>query len=159
MRGKKVRFIIALAALAGFSVFLPASGGAQEGGAQLADQQYVDPKGNFKIVPPRGWKVQEYPQDPRGKVAFLAPDGSGDLRVLTNSVEFSTLGDLVKFCQDLEKRIGLSTNIKKVEFYGRPAVQRNFTIKGKEFLAYDLLIGKVDHNLQYGADQSTFNTE
>jgi hypothetical protein len=146
--------IIVVVALTGFLMDL---GFAQETKPQLADQQYVDPKGFFKIVPPRGWKVQEYPEDPRGKVAFLAPDGYGDLRVLINSVDFSTLSDLIKNLRIIEKRISLNTNIQKVEFYGRPAAQRSFTAEGKNFLLYDFLIGNVCHNIQYAIDQNNFN--
>jgi hypothetical protein len=57
----------------------------------LATKRYIDPKGFFQLVPPTGWKVQEYPQDARRKVAFSAPEVNVDLRVLVNSVDFSTV--------------------------------------------------------------------
>jgi len=125
--------------------------------AKLAAKQYVDPKGFFKVIPPANWKVQEYPNDPRGKVAFLAPGGDADFRVLINAVDSSTINALIKFCRDLEKRIGINTNIKKIEFFGRPAVQRSFQLQGKEVLAIDFLVGQTDHNLQFVGSPDKFN--
>ncbi len=123
---------------------------------RLADQQYIDPKGFFTIVPPDGWSKTEYPQDPRGKVAFLTAGDHVDLRVLVNAVEFSTLEDLVSFCQNVEKRLGINTHINRTTFDGRPAVQRTFTMKGSKFLYYDFLIGNVDHNLAYSAPVGSY---
>ena len=129
-----------------------------EGGTKnkLANKRYVDPKGYFKIVPPAGWRIQEYPQDPRGKVAFIAPASNTDLRVLVNAVDFTTIDDLVRFCKNIESRIGISTNIERTTFGGRPAVKRSFEAKGLRFIMYDFLIGSVDHNLQFAAPPSNF---
>ncbi len=127
---------------------------------QLAGKRYSDPKGYFKIVPPAGWRTHEYPQDPRGKVAFLGPKSNIELRVLVNAVDFGTTDALVRFCKDIEKRIGINTNIKRITFGGRPAVERTFRFirfKGLKFYAIDFLVGKVDHNLQYGAPEHLFD--
>lgn len=124
---------------------------------QLSDKQYSDPKGYFRIVPPSGWRIHEYPQDPRGKVAFFGPKSNIDLRLLVNSVDFDTTDALVRFCKDIEKRIGINTNIKTITFGGRPAVERTFRFKGIKFYAVDFLIGKVDHNLQYSAPEHLFD--
>ena len=126
------------------------------GDLRLADQQYIDPKGFFTIVPPDGWRKTEYPQDPRGKVAFLTSGDRVDLRVLVNAVDFSTLEDLVAYCQKVEKRLGMNTHIKRTTFGGRAAVQRTFTMKGSKFLYYDFLIGQVDHNLSYSAPVGSY---
>lgn len=123
---------------------------------RLADHQYIDSKGFFKIVPPDGWRKTEYPQDPRGKVAFLTAGDQVDLRVLVNAVEFSTLDDLVDYCQNVEQRLGINTHIKRTTLDGRPAVRRTFTMKGSKFLYYDFLIGKVDHNLSYSAPVGSY---
>lgn len=124
---------------------------------RLAGKRYSDPKGYFKIVPPAGWRTHEYPQDPRGKVAFLGQKSNIELRVLVNAVDFDTTDALVSFCKDIEKRIGINTNIKRITFGGRPAVERTFRFKGLKFYAIDLLVGKVDHNLQYGAPEHLFD--
>lgn len=123
----------------------------------LSDKQYTDPKGYFKIIPPNGWRIQEYPNDPRGKVAFIGPAANIDLRVLVNSVDFTSINDLISFCKDVEKKIGTNTNIDKVDFVGKPAVKRSFEFKGVRLLYYDFLIGKVDHNIGYSAPPSLFN--
>jgi hypothetical protein len=118
---------------------------------RLADKRYVDPKGYFKIVPPTGWRMQEYPQDLRGKVAFSAPDESTDLRILVNSVEFSTVEELKAWCKDLEKQLGTDTHIKQTTFSGRPAIERSLEMRGLKLYYIDFLIGKVDHNLAFSA--------
>jgi len=127
-----------------------------EAAPKLSGKQYADPKGFFKIIPPDGWKVTEYPQDPRGKVVFIGPEANVELRVLTNAVEITSVDQLVAFCKDVEKRLGFNTNIKKGEYFGRAGVQRSFTIKGIQVVAHDFLVGKVDHNLQFSAPQDKF---
>src|SRR4030065_2587680 len=122
----------------------------------LAASRYVDPKGFFKIVPPAGWKIQEYPQDVRGKVAFNAPVANIDLRVLVNAVEFSTTDALVTFCKSVESRTGLSTHIERVEFSGKAAVTRWYEAKGVKCFMIDFLEGQVDHNLQYCAPRASY---
>jgi hypothetical protein len=124
---------------------------------KLSATRYVDPKGFFAIVPPAGWRLQEYPQDARGKVAFLGPDGA-ELRVLVNVVDFTEIDTLVSRCKDMEARTGLKTNIEKTDFHGRQAVKRSYSAKGTKFVAFDLLIGKADHNLQYGAPHRVYDT-
>jgi hypothetical protein len=130
---------------------------AQSPSVQLADKRYNDPKGYFTVVPPAGWRIQEYPDDVRGKVALLAPDGNIDLRVLVNAVDFSTIDELLDFCRSTEKRLGVTMKIEKFDFHGRQAVRRSFEIRGQRFLYVDFLIGKVDHNLAYGAPPSKYD--
>ena len=89
------------------------SAGPQTPGT-LADECYVDPKGYFRIVPPAGWRIEEYPDDPRGKVAFHCPGRDIDLRVLVNLTEYEGFDDLVAFCRETESKLGFSTGI---EFY------------------------------------------
>ena len=124
--------------------------------SQLSQMQFVDPKGYFKIVPPEGWKTQEYPQDPRGKVAFLAPESNTDLRVLVNSVDFNTTDALIKYFKDLEKRIGQAMNIEKTEFGGRQVIKRSLEMKGLKLYIIDFLVGNVDHNIQFAAPSSSY---
>lgn len=130
---------------------------AQSPGAELSIKRYDDPKGHFTVVPPAGWRIQEYPDDVRGKVAFLAPVGKIDFRVLVNAVDFKTIDELITFCRNTEKRLGLTMKIEKFDFYGRPAVRRSFEIQGLRFLYVDFLIGKVDHNLAFGAPPSKYD--
>jgi hypothetical protein len=145
---------------AGLTVSLAMAAGlaapAQPPSGKLDSKRYVDPKGNFSIVPPAGWKAQEYPSDPRGKVAFEAPEGRMDLRVLTNAVDFKTIDDLVTSLKSIEGRIGMSTNIRKTTFLGRAAVERSMTIKGVRLATVDFLVGQTAHNLQFAAPPGLF---
>lgn len=62
---------------------------AQNNTASLSKSRYSDPNGYFKIVPPDDWRIQKYPQDPRGKVAFIGPDGV-ELRILAKGLHYSS---------------------------------------------------------------------
>jgi hypothetical protein len=147
-----IPLILALAAL----LWPSTAALAQTTENRLAAKRYVDPKGYFMIVPPDRSRAQEYPQDPRGKVAFAGPEANVDLRVLVNAVDFSTTDELIGFCKTIEARTGLSTNIQRTEFGGRPAVRRSFESKGLKFLAIDFLVGSVDHNIQFGAPANAY---
>jgi hypothetical protein len=124
--------------------------------AHLAAQRYVDPKGYFTILPPDGWQAQEYPQDPRGKVAFRAPGGEDYFRILVNAQDFTSLDSLVAMCREIENRIGIPSHIEVVELAGAPVVRRSFQAQGYRILTYDLLVGSVVHNLQYAAPPDVY---
>jgi hypothetical protein len=140
-----------------FGLVCIAASGANGETGQLSKSRYSDPKGYFKIVPPDGWRLQEFLKDLRGKVAFFSPDSNADLRVLVNAVDFNTVEDLIAFCKDVESRIGTSTNIQKMTFGGRPAVKRTFQMKGQKLNYIDFLVGNVDHNIAYSAMQSSYD--
>ncbi|MEE9543522.1 MAG: hypothetical protein V3V95_07045 [Thermodesulfobacteriota bacterium] len=124
----------------------------------FAVEKYSDPNGFFKITPPSSWRVKQYQGDPRGKVAFIGPGAGIGLRVLASSVDFDTIDDLVEFSKGVEERLGVNTNIRKITFNGRPAVERMFHLKGQKFYVIDFLVGKIDHNLQYAAPSRVFDT-
>ena len=124
----------------------------------LADEVYVDPKGFFSMTPPRGWGVQEYPNDARGKVAFLRSKTT-DLRVLTNGVDFSDISSLESELKTAEERLGVRTNIKRTQFNGMPAIERDFVLRGQRILFIDFLVGNVSHNLMYSAPRGRYETD
>jgi hypothetical protein len=129
---------------------------AQETSGKLSRTRYVDPKGYFKITPPRGWRIQEYPQDPRGKVAFIRGKNI-DLRVLARAADFDGIEGLLEFVKDNQKQFGVNMNIQKVKLLGKAAVKRNFTFKGFKILLIDFMEGNIKHNLQYMAKPSIYD--
>jgi len=122
---------------------------------------FVDPKGYFKILPPLGWRIQEYRQDPRGKVAFIAPGKQIALRVLAGTVDIPDYDGLIKNLKDIEAQLGVPMNIEPVVFNGMPAIKRVATVTMQgvtlKLLWIDLLIDGVSHNLQYAAPPSVFD--
>lgn len=117
---------------------------------KLADQLYTDPKGYFRIAYPDGWEVQEYPDDSRGKVAFMCPDDSSvNLRVLVNVVDYSSVERLLEELKTKESQLGVDTGIEEITFDGRPAIKRSFEIQGSRVLMLDFLVGNVAHNVMY----------
>jgi len=133
--------------------------GAGEGGNEpserLSKESYSDPDGFFTVVPPAGWDMQDYPEDPRGKVAFIGPAGT-ELRVLAKGLAYSSFEDMLSEIEDIEKRSGTSMDIQVVTFLERPAVKRNFTMGDTKILTMDFMEGNVTHNLWYSAPEAQY---
>lgn len=123
----------------------------------LAKNRYSDANGYFKIVPPAGWRIQKYPKDPRGKVAFISPDGI-ELRVLAKGLDHNSFEDMLEEIKGIEKNIQTNTNIEKITFSGKPAVKRTFILKGVKILFIDFMIGNTTHNLMYSTSPTKFGT-
>lgn len=134
---------------------------AQKVEEKIAKSPYSDPKGYFRILPPEGWKIKEYPDDPRGKVAFIGPAPNIDLRILASVKNFSTFEELFEADKEsarkIERFFGTKVIIEKTTFLGRPAVKRTWIAKGIKFLAFDFMVGNVRHDLQYGAPLGEFD--
>lgn len=123
----------------------------------LSEKRYSDPKGFFKIVPPANWQIHEYPQDPRGKVAFYGPE-EADFRVLAKvDTGLNTFEDLWEALKEIESNIGIPTNMKKIDFLGWPAIQRTFSAKGHNMFSIDFIERNVWHNLFYGTLPSKYD--
>ncbi len=122
---------------------------------------YTDPKGNFTIIPPADWEILEYPDDPRGKVAFLIPDGQGDLRVLVKAIDLADYDELMKNIEDIEQQLGVEMNIEPIVFNKMPAIKRcaSLSMQGQtvKFLMIDFLIKGRSHNIQYMTKPNTFD--
>lgn len=121
----------------------------------LAKSRYSDLNGYFKIVPPSEWRIQKYPQDPRGKVAFIGPDGA-QLRVLAKGLDYNSFEEMLEEIKGIENKIGTNTNIEKIIFSGKPAVKRTFILKGTKILFIDFMIGNTTHNIMYSASPTKF---
>jgi hypothetical protein len=123
--------------------------------------KYVDPKGFFGIVPPQGWATQDYPQDPRGKVAFYAPSQGPSLRVLAKVVDIPDYDALLEKLKGFGENPGVAMSIEPVVFNGMPAVKRVATVPMQggtlKILWIDILADGVSHNLQYGARPEAFD--
>jgi hypothetical protein len=81
-----------------------------------------------------------------GQVAFKPAEKSTAIRIRVNQVNFATTDKLVEFLQDVEKRLNVPTNIKRIDFHGRPAVERSFNLKGLDFMLIDSMVGRTNHN-------------
>ena len=125
------------------------------------ERQYNDPKGYFTIVAPEGWRIEEYRQDPRGKIAFYAPGEQADLRVLAKAVNISDYDGLMKDVESIEKQLNVTMNIEPFVFNSLQAIKRQFSMpmQGKiaKVLMIDVLVDGISHNLQYSGDPATFD--
>ena len=99
----------------------------------LAETIYQDAKGFFKIRPPAGWETRDYKEDPRGKVDFQFPPGTGNgkfqaqLKILgmtSPSPDFAALmNNAQREVGRIKQRTGASTKIEEVRLFDSPAVQ------------------------------------
>ena len=95
--------------------------------------------------------------DPRGKVKFARSGTS--LSILTNGVDYSDFSSLEIEIKSIDERLGIASDLKRCEFNGMPAMERDFVIQGSRIWMIDFLIGNVSHNLMYTAPRSRFGTE
>lgn len=153
MKGTDFTYFIIIFVL--FVCQLPDSVFAQGKTTALAKSRYSDLNNYFKIVPPYGWRIQQYTQDPRGKVAFIGPDGV-ELRILAKGLDYNNFEEMLDEIKGIEKKIGTNTNIEKIMFVGKPAVKRTFILKGTKILFIDFMIGNTTHNLMYSASPTKF---
>lgn len=122
---------------------------------KLATIRYSDPNKYFKIVPPAGWRILKYPEDPRGKVAFIGP-ADFELRILAKGLEYNSFEEMMEELKGIERGIGVNTNIEKIVFTDIPAVKRVFIFKGLKMLFIDFMIGNTSHNLMYSSSPKNF---
>lgn len=138
-----------------------ASSGQRPQQSQVQSSVYTDPKGFFTIAPPTAWTVQEYPQDPRGKVAFKDPKTGNELRVLAKATDISDIGALISNLKQKEQELGLTMNIEQTVFNGMPVVKRTSTVTmqgiTRKMLWIDLLVDGYSHNIQYSSTPSGFD--
>ena len=126
-----------------------------ESNSLLAKSRYSDPNNFFKIVPPADWKIERYPQEPRGKVAFFGPD-MVELRVLAKGLDYDSFEDMYNEIKDIERTINTNTNMTKFMFFGIPAVKRQFAYKGLKILFIDFMLGNTTHNIMYSGSPQKF---
>lgn len=122
---------------------------------------YVDSNGYFTIVPPSGWNIQKYPNDPRGKVAFLAPANRVELRVLVKGVPTADYDEQFQIAKSNEADSGIPMHVERVSFNDKPSIKRVATLTQQgvrmKYMMIDLRIGGTNNNLQYGAPEKLFD--
>jgi hypothetical protein len=129
----------------------------------LSEKAYIDPKGFFKIIPPLGWELREFRDDPRGKVKFICQDAFNTVIQVIGAVSaFSNLDELVDdakmAAQRLEAKYNANTAIERTSFAGVPAMKFVFSIPGKlKQIQIQFLLGKNHYTLAYGAPPGRYD--
>ena len=130
---------------------------------ELATVLYSDPKSFFEIRPPAGWSINEYLDDPRGKVDFRIPP-TGDWR--QSGAELKVIASLNAPGRDitaaraeiegsaerLRVRLGASIEVTETTVLGVPAVRMRINIPGKlQLEAHEVIIKPNRYNFTFGA--------
>ncbi len=132
--------------------------GTPPSASDVATQRYHDPNGYFTILPPAGWRIETYPGDPRGKVAFHGPTGV-ELRILVSTVDYDDFETMLAKFQEKQRELSgtLQMDLETIKFQDRQAVKKTFAFRGTKFVAYDYMVKNVHHDLQYGAPVGSFD--
>lgn len=132
----------------------------------LSDTQYHDPNGFFNITPPAGWDIKEYPDDPRGKVKFIAPGVRGvSLLIIGMVTDMTSIRDVVTATGKSEKRLkskyqkyNPSGGHEIIKWYGQPAVKGYFILPNRfRQESLEFIVDKQYYNPSYAAPAALFD--
>jgi hypothetical protein len=133
---------------------------AQSSTKELSETVYSDPKGFFRIRPPAGWQVEEYPNDPRGKVKFVCPeDRSITLMVVGMATDMQNFEELLNDSKQDAARttekyraVNATSSTETTTFDNAPAVKGTMTVPGQaKQTSLAFLRGKRYYMLSYFA--------
>jgi len=142
------------------------SGAANSEISILSDTQYHDPNGFFNVTPPAGWIIKKYPDDPRGKVKFIAPEVRGiSLLIIGMATDMTSIDEVVSSTKNSERRLkskyqrfNPSGGHEIINWYAQPSVQGYFFLPSRfRQESLEFLIGKKYYNLSYAAPISHFD--
>jgi hypothetical protein len=128
-----------------------------------AGSPYTDPKGYFKITPPKGWNIQNYPSEPRGKVAFSTTEGNQlvEIRVL---VQVTQVTDFQVFESKLKANtanLGFEPEWQIMNFSGLQAIKSIMTLSNSgvmmKYMNIRFLDGNIYHDIQFASPPALFN--
>jgi hypothetical protein len=131
--------------------------------AELGDKPYIDSTGYFSITPPRGWDIQNYPSDPRGRVAFKKKEGSefAEIQVLVQAAEVTDFFDFARKIKSNLEKIGLKPEWHPVMFSEIPAIKSVLTLsvrgRKKKFLNLRFLSGELYHDIEFSSSTELFD--
>ena len=131
----------------------------------LAAAVYEDPKGFFRIRHPAGWEIKTFPDDPRGKVKFIGPQGANIL-VGGQATQMATLDALLadsKAQADRSvtkyKAYGVKATTQPTQFRGLPAVRGTMVFPGQlRQLSVEFLFANRYFNIGYAAPQQLYES-
>ncbi|MFX1487421.1 MAG: hypothetical protein ACFFBS_10080 [Promethearchaeota archaeon] len=136
---------------------------AQKDDVQLSKTLYSDPKGFFRIRPPEGWLVNEYPSDPRGKVDFNSSNQPprAQLKVIGQKSPFANFDELLQDCRNGAERVrakfGGTFNVSKTTKYDVKAVETLWDVPAKfRQKAIHVLLGKNYYTFAFASPPELF---
>ncbi|MCX5777380.1 MAG: hypothetical protein NTX32_07145 [Candidatus Firestonebacteria bacterium] len=133
------------------------------GAPELGNKPYIDSTGYFSIIPPCGWDIQNYPSDPRGRVAFKKKEGneSAEIQVLVQAAEVTDFFYFARKIKSNLEKIGLKPEWQPVMFSEIPAIKSVLTLsvrgRKKKFLNLRFLSGKLYHDIEFSGSTELFD--
>ncbi len=90
----------------------------------IADQRYVDPQGRFALTMPAAWIPRDGDAADPYTAAFRGP-ADIDIAVLVSDLPHDRFDLLMAQIRGQEDRLDIGMNIRRIEFQGRPTVERH----------------------------------
>jgi hypothetical protein len=131
--------------------------------SELADKPYVDPNGYFKVTPPRGWNIETYPSEPRGKVAFGKTEGDQlvEIRVLVQVTQVTDFQEFVSRLKSNASNLGWKPEWQLLTFSGLSAVKSTMTVTAsgltRKITNLRFLDGNIYHDIQFSSLPALFD--
>jgi hypothetical protein len=141
----------------------PKPGSTATAVAGLADKPYADPNGYFKITPPKAWKIETYPSEPRGKVAFSTTEGSQvvEIRVLVQVTQVTDFQEFVRKLKSNAANLGVQPEWQVMMFADLPAIRSTMTYSAggtsNKFMNLRFLDGNIYHDIQFASLPALFD--
>jgi hypothetical protein len=130
---------------------------------ELSEKPYADPKGFFKITPPKGWSTQDYPSDPRGKVAFSKTEGEQlvEIRVLVQVTQVTDFQEFVRKLKSNTANLGIQPEWQVMMFCDQPAIKSTMTLTARgmtrKMMNLRFLDGSTYHDIQFASPPALFD--
>lgn len=123
----------------------------------IADRRYEDPLGRFALTTPAPWLVSGPAPDGEHAAIFFGPKNL-ELRVVVNELPHDRFDLLLATIRGQREKLDIEMNIRRIEFQGRPAVERRVRLHRVRLFMIDFLEGRVAHHLQVSAPHEVFET-
>src|SRR4030042_6157700 len=131
--------------------------------AGLSQSVYTDPKGFFRIRPPDGWLINEYPSDPRGKVDFNSSNQPprAQLKLSGSISPFSNFDELLQDCriggERVRTKFGGTYNVNATTKFETKAVETTWDVPAKlRQKAIHVLLGKNYYTFAFASPPELF---
>lgn len=129
----------------------------------LSNKVYYDPKGFFNIFPPNGWEINEYSNDPRGKVSFTNPNFKNvDLRIIAQAVDYKNFEELLLNAKNranqLKSNFNVKVDIDTILYGNSKAIKLSLFMPNKiSQLQYQFIRGGMYFNIAYASPPEYFD--
>ena len=112
----------------------------------LSDQRYVDPQGRFALTMPAAWIPRDGDAADPYTAGFRGPSDI-DISILVSDLPHDRFDLLMAQIRGQEERLDVNMNIRRIEFQGRPAVERHSRLTRVSLYLLDFMDGRRAYHM------------